>query len=169
MERFPLKTRTAQNPLAYPGHDLSEGAVASLIPGDAGLTSLPNPNITDASWFAIASEFIDSGSPEKSFLRSFLDKWISNTYSPGETPSRSIKTNDILGGAPNDVIVTVASQTDQALPANTKLFKGLAHTPTVPSWICVLLPHCSTFSEQCCCGASARNDWCTSISKGCDA
>lgn len=130
-------------PLAAPGYPLETGAVASLIPGDSKLISLPNPNLPDSSWFAVTAEFIESAA-NKSFLRYFLDSLISDLYPIGQAP---LTTTEILGGVHNDSIVSVASQSYEALPNHTRLFEGMNHTG-FPSWLCSLLTHFDCHSSN---------------------
>jgi hypothetical protein len=114
-------------PLAYKGAALSTGAVASLIPGGRSIANAPSPDLfnTDGKWYAIASDFPDSDHPA-ALLRDVLNAFIAATYPSGQTPPNL---SGLLGTNSNDVIVTVPSQTSTAVPAQTKQFKDLQHTP----------------------------------------
>lgn len=116
-------------PLAYPGHALSEGAVASLIPGEPHLLSLPNPNITNATWFAISANFHTGGTMPISPLELFLDVFLAATYPANAQP---ITVNSMLGETDNDIIVTVPSQTAYAVPGQNRQFSRMEHAPLIP-------------------------------------
>src|SRR5258708_18609711 len=119
-----------QQPLGYPDHDLREGAVYSLIPdminptGQAQFGSLANPNIPNATWYAVASNQHDGGSL-LSPLEVGLNYFISATY-PASQQSPTI--TSMLGTTANDVIVRTDSQTAGVIPEQTRTFPGLAHT-----------------------------------------
>ena len=93
-------------PLAYPGADLSTGAVASLMPGGPSLAALPSPFIPNANWRAVTADFQDGTTPG-SALRSFLNNIITATYAAND-PHQDL--SSILGTIDNDVIVTIGSQ-----------------------------------------------------------
>ena len=127
-------------PLTSPGHDLSEGAVYSLIPdefiplipsgfnhGGPQFVNLPDPNIPNSTWFAISSYFPDNGGFPTAVMRDFLQAFLGATQpSNGPTISRT----SMLGDQPNDVIVTTDSQTYHAIPGQSRSFPYLAHSDT---------------------------------------
>jgi hypothetical protein len=144
MAAFPMR-----NPLAFPGHDLKEGAVYSLIPDDyisllppserTGLrfSDLPTPNIPNATWFAVGSTFPDNGQLPTATVRDFLSLFISATYPSNEAPETL---TDMLGNGPNDVVVTLGSQLDHVIPGQAQTFNYLSHT-RVPTAVVPFFPH----------------------------
>ena len=125
-------------PLAYKGMALTTGAVASLIPGGKSIASAPAPTIFNTGfgkWYAIASDFKDGDKPA-SLLRDLLNNLVAATYAKGQTPPTL---TGILGTSDSDVIVTVASQTSEAVSAQTKQFKDLEHTPAPTSGFLLFL------------------------------
>jgi hypothetical protein len=133
-------------PLAAPNADLSQGAVASLIPGDRHLVNLPDPNIPNATWYAIASNYQAAGSGVSSVLEGFINKFIAALYPTpinlanqppsdeymmlNSMPNGVAVCNSVGSGIlPNDIIVPVCSQTYHAIHGQTFTFPGLAHAP----------------------------------------
>jgi len=106
-------------PLAFPGSStvppdpITKGAVYSLIPdslnptGQPQFASLPNPNIPNATWFAIGSDWIDDNHLPASTLRVFWNTFIADTYPPSQNP---MTISSMLGTRDNDVIVRLDSQ-----------------------------------------------------------
>lgn len=127
----------AKLPLSYTGHDLTEGAVYSLIPDamipllpqseQTGLRfcDLPNPNIPNAAWFAVASSWKDDNHLPASTIRFFWDNLIAATYPPSQNP---MTLTDMLGTPYNDVIVRLDSQLNGAIPGQFRVFQDLSHT-----------------------------------------
>jgi hypothetical protein len=125
-------------PLAYPGKAITEGAVYSLIPdtlnptGDQQFARLPDPNITNSTWYAIASNAHARGSAPP-ILEAFLNTFFSAMYPKSQVspPIPTVQSMFLEGEhtTDDDVIVTVASQTYHAIPGQTRTFPGLAHAP----------------------------------------
>jgi hypothetical protein len=133
----------AQNrqPLAYPGHALTEGAVYSLIPdsylplitsflpGSSQFGILPDPNIDNSSWYAVAGNYEDNGQAPQSLLRYLLNTLVAATYpTSGPNPETPMTLEDMFNDPSNDVIVTRKSQLYKAHPGHYQTFQGLAHT-----------------------------------------
>jgi hypothetical protein len=118
-------------PLAYASHDLAEGAVYSLIPdnlnpqGQQQFAALPDPNIDNATWFAIAGSYPDDGHLPRAVLRGFFNTFIAATYPITATP---MTLTDMLGTPDSDVIVTEDSQLYHVIPGQSMTFQGLSHT-----------------------------------------
>lgn len=145
-------------PLAAPGMPLDTGAVASLIPGNDYLVNhLPNPNIPNATWYAIAGNYQAGGSSLPSTLEAFLNEFMGALYSTtdndngqaltvkkimtypgqGEGANAPDTCNDgSTGFFDNDVIVPLCSQTYFAIPGQSHVFPGVAHTDlALPTWV----------------------------------
>lgn len=116
---------TMKMPLAYSRDKLAVGSVASLQFDSTHITSLPDPNIPGATWFAIASEFPDGGGMlPKSEPREFLNELIQATYPASQTaPSLT----NLLNNEPNDAIVTLNSQLYNSRWGLSHTFKYLSH------------------------------------------
>jgi pimeloyl-ACP methyl ester carboxylesterase len=124
-------------PLGYPGLDLTKGAVYSLIPdsylpiistfipGGPQFSKLPDPNIPNATWFAIAGSYLDNGQTPKAAMRDFLNDFLAATYPVGSTPLTLLS---MLGNPDNDVIVTRDSQLYHAIPGQSAVFPNVAHS-----------------------------------------
>jgi hypothetical protein len=158
-----------KQPLALPGDRIENGAVFSLIPNNPHLNNLPDPNIPNATWFAIASDFTDDGHKPPSLLRQSLNKFLGatlpapqsgKTSPPIQQPNGDVDFNFILGYLENpnnsitplsypegpmhnDAIVTVDSQLF-GNPSKSYTFLNLSHTsiPIIGS----LLPNSSNQS-----------------------
>jgi pimeloyl-ACP methyl ester carboxylesterase len=130
-------------PIAAPGFDYCTGAIWSLIPPGAYVTpphsayactppgsdiaNLPAPNIPNATWYAIGSDFVDNGQQVAGpITRIFLDSIVAGTYPESQTPDTL---SGILGTPDNDVIVSLDSQLFGSLPAQRSVFENLAHSP----------------------------------------
>jgi pimeloyl-ACP methyl ester carboxylesterase len=103
--------------------DPANSAVWSLVPGNSALAGAPrlssNPDIR---WTNVTSVLRGS---DDSILRFAIEHLIRAIYvnrDNAPTPT------EILGGLPNDVIVTWRSQSNGSLPANTPKFLGVAHS-----------------------------------------
>jgi len=147
-------------PLAPPmdSDPLTRGSVASLIPGpdNSHLVNLPDPNIPNATWYAIASNYQAAGSSIPSSTEQFLDTMFPALYpNPinfnNQPPSIAFMMSDgpqarvqvcNATSTPtlnqNDIIVPVCSQTWHAVPGQTYTFSGLAHSST-PGWSAINL------------------------------
>jgi len=143
-------------PLAPPqdADILLRGSVASLIPGESHLlpgssNSLPDPNLPNATWYAVASDYQAAGSSVPSDMEQFLNTFSSALYHypidldnpplslrymmtyPG---NRGLQTTcpAVSGFMDNDIIVPVCSQTWHAVPGQTAVCPGLAHAAAGP-------------------------------------
>lgn len=143
-------------PLAVPSAPLDTGAVASLMPDDKHLKSLPNPNLPNATWYSIAGDYQAGGSSLPSTLEAFLNQFIGALYSLTDNGNGQVLTVKKImtypgqgGGAnapdtcsdgsagffDNDVIVPLCSQTYYAIPGQSHIFPGVAHTDLkLPAW-----------------------------------
>lgn len=128
----------------------SRGSVASLIPGESHLVRLPDPNIPNATWYAIAANYQAAGSSVPSDLEQFLNTFTSALYPypialynqppsdrymmtyPGD-PGLPTTCSGVSGFMNNDLIVPVCSQIWHAVPGQTYTYPGLAHAP-VNGW-----------------------------------
>jgi pimeloyl-ACP methyl ester carboxylesterase len=110
-------------PLTAPGYPLDIGAVYSLEPGGAAIVDLP-PAIPNAVFAAIGAIWPDQDQPE-SLLRNEINTLNEAIYPAQVTPPT---TDQILGGQPNDVIVTQDSQVDGPPQAVSVMPSDLAHT-----------------------------------------
>jgi hypothetical protein len=141
-------------PLALPGDKLTNGAIYSLIPHFSHINDLPDPNIPNATWYAIASDFTDDGHAPPSLLRNSLNSFHSATYPapqsgttplPPQKPNGNMDFNYMLGNVQNsdasitplndpddpmhnDVIVTVDSQLAGSDSSHSRTFQNLSHT-----------------------------------------
>jgi pimeloyl-ACP methyl ester carboxylesterase len=137
-----FKNNKPLSALSVPGFDdISTGAPYSLettagpvLPGQQNsIANSPAPNsLSGATWRAISAQYLDSSSPE-SALHYLVDLLIAAT----QWTTNPIPTVDsILGGLPNDVIVTTQSQTAGSPNANSVPFNQVAHSKSgLPSFL----------------------------------
>jgi hypothetical protein len=125
------------------------GAVASLIPGSPNIRFLPfindiqNQNV---NWFAIETDWRDTGGDSPSLMRAFFDNLLGAMplHSPmpqgicpaANNPSPSPPTMlCMMGNDPDsDVIVPTSSQSDET-NGNLVEYFNRAHSPTIPQLI----------------------------------
>jgi pimeloyl-ACP methyl ester carboxylesterase len=125
------------------------GAVASLMPGSYNINNLPfindiqNQNV---NWFAIGSDWKDTGGESPSLLRAFFNDLLEamTLHSPmppglcpaSNNPSPSPPTLLCMMGndRDSDVIVPTSSQSDDT-NGNYVQFYNRAHAPTLPWFI----------------------------------
>jgi triacylglycerol esterase/lipase EstA (alpha/beta hydrolase family) len=121
-------------PINAPTLSVKSGAVYSLEPGGPSLTNpkLSGPNIANATWRVVSST-----RPDDSALATALDGLIAALYSNPD--GKNVPTVDsILGNMPDDAIVTVASQTNDASGNQLYTFSQLSHTSLVSSILTLL-------------------------------
>lgn len=126
--------------------DASRGAVASLMAGDDHLTQLPDPNIPNATWYAIAGNYQAAQPSIPSTVEVFNNTFYKVFYpqpihldnpppptgymmtdSPDNPTTACSKTSSPIFRQ-NDSIVPLCSQIWHAIPGQTVTIPGLAHT-----------------------------------------
>jgi pimeloyl-ACP methyl ester carboxylesterase len=118
-----------KHPLVGADGSLGSGAVYSLSPQNAGLfdsENMANQNVPGANWCAISAQIRPMGSALE-----YADNLIIRALYPAHAAVPT--TSSILGTNQSDAIVTLASQTWEAIDGNSYTFDGLAHIDLGPA------------------------------------
>lgn len=123
-------------PLGPPDDPSQDGAVQSLIPGSPNLTGIQpvNPRIPNSRWQAVQSRVTDSGGCNALGNDAHALVYLLNCFLAGTSSTDTIQS---VLGAPNDGIVTTASQVAAGGADHVAVLEteNLAHTDPVVPWL----------------------------------
>lgn len=123
-------------PLGPPDDPSKDGAVLSLIPGSPNLTGIQsvNPRIQNSRWQAVQSQVTDGGGCNALGGDAHALVYLLNCFLAGTSSADTIQS---VLGAPNDGIVTTASQIAAGAADHVAVLQAenLAHTDPVVPWL----------------------------------